>query len=43
LRFREDAAVSPNRKRETARIMIWTVAATTIIAAWAQTAWFQSG
>jgi len=35
--------MSPNRKRETARIALWALAAMTLIALWGQTAWVQQG
>jgi len=35
--------MSPNRKRETARVALWTLAAITLIALWGQIAWMQHG
>jgi hypothetical protein len=34
--------MSPNHKRETARVVIWAIAATTILAVWVQAYWVQS-
>lgn len=35
--------MTPNRKRETARIALWALAAMTLIALWGQNAWVQAG
>lgn len=35
--------MSPNRRRETARIAIWALAVMTLIVLWGQAAWMQQG
>lgn len=33
--------MSPNRKREAARIALWAITAMTLVALWGQIAWLQ--